>query len=162
MKLTRRDRITLELLGPPLLGGAAAGVWAWSVLVCHSVPRPQSFWAAAAQLGSFPVVWVVYTVCAFPRVGLQAACYAAIMEWAFSAGLSPRSWRAFTLSILLGCLSGLPLALGYGFERKDTWYFFSIVGPTVGAVLGLLIRRGSRCSDSSPRPSSDFEASQRH
>lgn len=88
-------------------------------------------------------MWLIYSLFAFPMIGVQAACYAAVMEWRFSCGLTPYSWWSVTLSTFLGYLSGLPLALGYGYERKDTWYLFNILGPTVGLVLGLLIKRWS-------------------
>ncbi|HVZ66488.1 MAG TPA: hypothetical protein VG936_18130 [Lacunisphaera sp.] len=146
MSLTRRDRIALELLGPPLLGGAAAGIWAWATLLQHAVPRPGTFSAFAGHLAALPYSCLVYTLFAFPMIGIQAGCYSAILEWCFSMGLSPRSLRSVALSTALGYLSGLPLALGYGYDRNDTWYFFSVVGPVVGGVIGLIIRRGT------PRP----------
>jgi hypothetical protein len=139
--VTRRQRIAFELLGPPVLGGAGATLWAWGSLVYRSLYQYESIWTAADQLRRIPVLWLLYGTLAFPMIGLQAAAYTAIMEWRFSHGLSPRSWRAVALAILLGYLSGLPLAIGYGYERKDTWYFFSILGPAVGLALGLLIRR---------------------
>jgi hypothetical protein len=76
-------------------------------------------------------------------IAVQSGCYAAIMEWRFSRGLDPRSWRATALSTALGYLSGLPLALGYGYERRETWWLFNLLGPVVGLTLGLLIRRWS-------------------
>jgi len=145
MKLARRQRIALELLGPPLLGGAMAALWTWSTLVFRVV-REESFWAVGRHLNTIPVLLLTYVVFAFPAIGIQAGCYAAIMEWRFSRGLAPGSWRSVALSTLLGFLSGLPLALGYGYENKDTWYLFNFLGPAVGLGLGLLIRRWNRAS----------------
>ena len=142
MKLTRGRRIAFELLGPPLLGGAGATLWAWGTLVSRSVNQSESVWVAVSQLlGQLPVMWLVYGLFAFPMIGVQAACYTAIMECSFSRGLYPRGWPAVVLSAFLGYLSGLTLALGYGYESKDTWNLFNILGPAVGLVLGLLIRR---------------------
>lgn len=141
MKLTRGKRIALELLGPPLLGGVLATLWAWCSLVYLSFYRYESLWDVVGQIGMIPAMWLLYGVFAFPMIGIQAACYAAVMEWRFSLGLSPHSWRAVTLSTILGYLSGLPIAIGYGYERLDSWYFFNSLGPAVGLTLGLLIRR---------------------
>lgn len=143
MKLTRGRRIAVGLLGPPLLGGALATLWAWGTLMYLSLYRYESIWETVSQLRMIPAMWLLYGVFAFPMIGVQAACYTAIMEWRFSRGLSPRSWRAVALSAILGYLSGLPIALGYGYARKETWYFFNLLGPTVGLLLGLLIKRWS-------------------
>jgi hypothetical protein len=144
MKFTRGKRIALELLGPPLLGGALATLWAWGALVYLSCYQYESLWDVARLI---PVMWLFYGVFAFPMISIQAAGYAAVMEWRFSRGLSPRSWRAVALSTVLGYLSGLPLAIGYGYARKDTWYLFNILGPVIGLVLGLMIRRFSKGQD---------------
>jgi hypothetical protein len=129
MKLTRGKRIALEFLGPPLLGGVAATLWAWGLELHHSLYRYESIWEAVGQLRTIPVLWLLYGMFAFPMIGGQAACYTAIMEWRFKRGLDPRGWWAVALASTLGYLSGLPLAIGYGFERKDTWWFFNLVGP---------------------------------
>ena len=145
MKLTQGRRIAFELLGPALLGGAAATLWSWGTLVSHSMHQGESVLVAVSQLLiQMPVMALVYVLFAFPMIGVQAACYTAIMEWRFSRGLSPRSWPAVVLSTFLGYLSGLTLALCYGYESKVTWYlfnFFNLLGLAVGLVLGLLIRR---------------------
>lgn len=141
MKITRGKRIALEVLGPPLLGGAGATLWAWGTIVYHNLHQIETFGAAAAQLRILPCLWLLYGTFAFPMIGLQAAGYAAILEWRFSRGLDPRSWRSVVLSSVLGYLSCLPLALGYGYERKETWWLFNLLGPAVGLVLGLLIKR---------------------
>jgi hypothetical protein len=143
---SRRQRLALELLGPPLLGGALATLWAWGTVVFHSLYRHESPWEVLGTWRLILILWPVYGLFAFPAVGAQTACYAAVMEWGFSRGLDPRSWRAVALSGGLGYLSALPLALGYGYERRDTWWFFSLLGPVVGLTLGLLMRRWS------PRP----------
>jgi len=146
MKFTRRKRIALELLGPPCLGGAGATLWVWGALVYDSLYRDDSPVDAAGLLALLPSLWLLYGLFAFPMIGIQAFCYTAIMEWSFSCELSPRTWRAVALSTALGYLSGLPLALGYGYERKDTWWLFNLLGPLVGLVTGLLIKRLSRPS----------------
>lgn len=141
MKLTRGRRIALELLGPPLAGGVLVTIWAWSRQAYFSMYQYESIWEAAGLLCAIPAMWLLYGMFAFPMVGLQAAGYTAIMEWRFSRGLDPRSWRSVVLSSVLGYLSGLPLAFGYGYERKDTWYLFNVLGVVVGLGLGLLIRK---------------------
>lgn len=143
MKHSRRDRIMLELLGPPLLGGTMAAIWFWAAGIVRAFGRNEPLDPALAQVTSLPLNWLVFSVFAFPMIGLQAACYAGIMEYCFSVGLSPRSWRSIALSTLLGYGAGMTLALGYGYDRKDTWYLFSGVGPLVGATLGLLIQRAT-------------------
>jgi hypothetical protein len=150
MNFSRGKRITLELLGPPILGGALVTLWAWGAVVFLSLYRYEHPWEAVGQLRLIPGFWLLYGLFAFPMIGVQAACYAAIMEWRFSRGLAPRSWRAVALSTGLGYLSGLPLAFGYGYERRDTWWLFNLLGPMVGLVLGLLIRRWSLRPESFP------------
>ena len=99
MKLTRRKRIALELLGPPLLGGTVATLWAWCSLMYLSLYRYESPREVAGQIGMIQAMWLLYGVFAFPMIGIQTACYTAFMEWRFSRGLSPSSWRAVTLSV---------------------------------------------------------------
>lgn len=148
MTFTRGKRIALELLGPPILGGAAATLWAWSSLVHQSLHRYVSLVEAADLLVALPGLWLLYGTFAFPMIGLQAMGYTAIMEWRFSRGLDPCGWRSVALSTVLGYASGAVLAVGYGYERKETWYFFNGLGLAVGFVLGRLIRRLSAKSSS--------------
>ncbi len=141
MTFTRGKRIALEVLGPPLLGGAAATLWAWGMMVYRNPHNFETFGAMAAQLSALPWLWLLYGVMAFPMSGIQTILYAAIMEWRFSRGLDPHSWRSVALSTVLGYASGAVIAFGYGYERKETWYFFNSLGLAVGFVLGWLIRR---------------------
>ncbi len=141
MTFTRRKRIALEALGPPVLGGAAATGWAWGATVYHSLYRLETGEDWAATLGLMPTYWFLYGMMAIPMSGIQAILYAAIMEWCFARGLDPRSWRSVALSTLLGFAAGAIIAVGYGYERKETWYFFNSLGVVVGFVLGWLIRR---------------------
>jgi hypothetical protein len=141
MNFTRGKRIALEVLGPPLLGGAAATLWAWGMMVYRNLYTIETFGAMAAQLSALPSLWLLYGVFAFPMMGVQAILYAAIMEWCFSRGLDPRSWRSVALSTGLGFASSAVIGFGYGYERKETWYFFNGFGLAVGFVLGWLIRR---------------------
>lgn len=141
MKLTRGKRIAFELLGPPLMGGVLATLWAWGALASSSLHHYESIWEATGLLRAIPAMWLLYGTFAFPVIGLQAVGCAVIKEWRFSHGLDPRSWRSVVFFSVLGYLSGRSLALGYGYERKDTWYLFNILGLVVGMGLGLLIKR---------------------
>src|SRR6187455_2945459 len=84
MKFSRRKRITLELLGPPILGGGLVTLWAWGSLVFNSLYRYEFPGEAAGQLRLLPAMWLLYGLFAFPMIGVQSGCYAAIMEWRFS------------------------------------------------------------------------------
>jgi hypothetical protein len=140
--MTRRSRITLELVGPPLLGAGLVTAWAVIQMLTDATTTTAAGWAN--QLGMLPMAFVMYTVFAIPCIGLQTLAYTAIMEWRFARGLDPRSWRAVGWSTVLGWASGAVLAFGYGIARKDTWYFFNGMGPAVGCLLGLIIRRKSK------------------
>lgn len=142
--MTRKQRIALEILGPPLLGGTLAAVYAWGFFIYKSIQQEQLLAVGPNLIGVIPGLILFYAAFAFPASGVQALLYAAIMEWCFSRGLDPRSWRSVALSTLLGFASGAVLAVGYGFERKGTWYGFNGLGLAVGLTLGLLIWRFSR------------------
>jgi hypothetical protein len=137
MTLTREKRIALELLGPPVLGGSMAAAWAVVDLARNANV------AVTNALVAGPALLLLYLAFAIPMIGIQAGGYALVMEWRFARGLDPRGWRMVGLSTALGFASGAVVALAYGMDRKDTWYLFNSIGPTVGFVLGLLIKHWS-------------------
>jgi hypothetical protein len=138
MKLTRGKRIALEVLGPPALGASV-----WLVVIFVS----QLFEPAGKDLIRFlrelPGAALFLLVAAYVFAGLQSVFYAVIMEWNFTAGLDPRSWKSVALSSLLGLCSGGVIPLVFSAGRKtawEPWLLLGGLGLLVGLAMGLLIR----------------------
>ncbi|MBI2496663.1 MAG: hypothetical protein HYV75_01610 [Opitutae bacterium] len=139
--MTRGKRIALEILGPPALG---AGLWyatitattAWSVWVDD---RPQAWnWQIAQRMG-------VVLLFAYIFAGLPSLLYAAIMEWRFTRGLNPGSWRAVAWSSGLGLASGLMIigVASTGRAESTAYAMFGGLVLAVGFLLGWFIKRRS-------------------
>jgi hypothetical protein len=143
MKLTRGKRIALELIGPPILG----------VIVSLVMTEGHALWAFAQgdrrwlhEGGLFKDIWLILLI-AYVFAGLQSIVYTLVMEWLFSTGLDPRSWRSVVWSTALGFLSGAAIVAAYGWGRTDlfeSWLSFGGIGTAVGCGMGLLIKRLSR------------------
>jgi hypothetical protein len=123
--MSRCCRVLLEIFAPPFLGVA---IW-YSLAV----------WSFSFQ-NVFDVVKYFYAFVGFAYIiaGIPSLVYAAIMELAFSFGLSPRSWMAVLLSGLLGSVAGFSMIF---FEVNGN--FFVLDGLFVGLVIGAFIKRFS-------------------
>lgn len=139
MKLNRKKRIALELLGPPALGAGVfiavfGGAALWDSLIKGLT------WDLLRQLAmlSLTIFAAAYIV-----VGIQSVLYTLIMEWRFKRGLDPRSWQMVRLSSFLGFGSGAIVSLG-NFDQPTklgpTILFMGGLGLVVGFVMGLLIK----------------------
>ena len=142
MKLTRGKRIALELLGPPALGA----------IIMTTIERGTMLFEAVNQ-GS--VVAGIKQVCEYGALvlvlahffaGLQSVLYTVVMEWRFSKGLDPASWKMVKLSSVLGFGSGavliavkIPDLTNMGMILLST----GGLGLVVGFIMGLLIKRWS-------------------
>jgi hypothetical protein len=142
MKLTRGKRIALELLGPPILGAMGTTGWALATLTLRQEDSGRDGGIGGMLPNAIPLLFL-YLMGAFLGSGFQAFLYAAIMEWSFARGLDPRSCRMVAQSTVLGWAAGAAVAFGYGYARDDTWYLFNTLGPLIGLILGLAIRRWS-------------------
>lgn len=139
MKSARRERIALELLGPPLAGGIIIGLaFIFPDLVGKSKLRA---WWEHIPLGLYSMMIAV--TAAYIMACIPSILYTCVMEWRFSRGLDPRSWQSIGLSTLLGLASGSAIALTYGYERADPllfWLKFCGTGLAVGFLMGLWIK----------------------
>jgi len=82
--------------------------------------------------------------------------YMAVMEWAFSRGLNPSSWRTVLLSSFLGVFAGIGcsviLAIDRGKGRKwddadlKLFVMLAIIGLIAGVVVGGIVKLCSPCS----------------
>jgi len=97
LRSTRRRRIAMELLLPPLVATVLAAL----IAVLHD-PReiPTIPWSGFLG-GVLAVLVVAYIVASIP-----SALFTIVMEVAFAKGLSPGSWAAVALAAGLGLLSG--------------------------------------------------------
>jgi hypothetical protein len=127
--VTRRRRILVELLGPPLVATLL------SALVAIARGRgeiPDGFFG-----GALVVLAVAYVVAGIPSV-----LFTIVMEVAFAKGLDPSSWGTVPLAAGLGLLSGMGIV---GFDPSyGAFEGLAIVGLSTGAILGLLVMAGSR------------------
>lgn len=136
--MTRPKRIALEILGPPLLGGGL-------VLVGWAVVALWNFLTGATPIRWDPqaLAWVlVVLIYAYALAGIPSILYALVMEWWFSRGLNPASWRAVGLSAFLGFLAGggmISVLSGFHLESA-LLAFWGGLGSAVGFLLGLFIK----------------------
>lgn len=137
--MTRRIRIIVELLAPGLIGTALF----LSLILGGAGLRPQTLlrdWESLPRSLLFPsyVLLVAYML-----TGIQSILYTLIMEWRFSRGLDPRSWRAVRLSSLLGFASGAVFVVTDGSfrpERLGLGVLLGGLGLVVGFLLGCLVK----------------------
>lgn len=134
MNFTRRKRIALELLGPPLLGVI---YFAANMVLVVTHPPPGTKASPLTEL----FIWTMVMVAnAYFWAGIPSLIYMLIMEWCFAHGLDPQSWLSVGLSSALGFLSGvcvnLLLDAAHTFGSP-----FPAIGVAVGFALGWLIRR---------------------
>jgi hypothetical protein len=128
--MRRPARITLEVLGPPLLAA--------SILELAAVVAVRE----VAALELFPL----FLAFAYFVAGVPSLLFAAVLELAFSRGLRPDGPRAVALAAALGAASGLPIdmTLAGAVTVRPSAAFFVAFGFLVGGMIGLLIRARSR------------------
>jgi hypothetical protein len=130
---TRRRRIAIELLLPPLVATVLA-----ALIAILRDPReiPTIPWSGFLG-GGLVLLAVAYVVASIP-----SALFTLVMEVAFAKGLSPGSWATVALAAGLGLLCGAAIV---GFD-PSYGAFDGLVGLGVatGAIVGLLVRAGAR------------------
>lgn len=139
MKLTRAKRISLEIIGPPILG---ASLWVLSTMAGEIWARGGEACSWENLVGMIGLL-AMTTVYACVFAGIPSLLYAVIMEWRFARGFDPSSWWSVGLSTLLGSASGCLIVLFFGWPRlmaPSMWILFGGIGTAVGFVLGLLIK----------------------
>jgi len=147
--LSRGPRIALELLAPPPLGAVtlfvASGIRsAWNTGLENSPWKWDPHFLASAAV----VLFFAYLM-----AGIQSILYRIVLEWQFSRGLSPRSWRAVGLSTLLGFASGALIAMVSSHDITEMirmGFTDGGLGAFVGFTLGLAIRAWSAKSSGPP------------
>jgi hypothetical protein len=144
--MNRAKRIALEILGPPLLGASIPILWTtlailWRSLATGKSPRfPPDLSTAAAFTFLF----------AFLLGGLPSILHMALMEWRFSRGLDPASWRAAIISTASGTLWGILIAASYGSFSRD-YPILLPMGTAVGFLMGFLVKQLSQRISSTHR-----------
>ena len=142
MKLTRPWRIVLEIFAPPPFGVLAFLIYGTAANVLENGVQRILWKPSVDDLRSLAGMLVFSYVFA----GFQSLVFAAIMEWRFSRGLSPRSWRTVMLSSALGFVSGVlaGLVAQRPADLAGTIAFFGGVGLFAGFTIGCMIKLGSR------------------
>lgn len=148
--MRRWQRILLEILGPPGLGGA----------ITLAAIAVSAVWAHWQQTGEFrfPVAeagpWIITVLAgAYIFTIVPSLLYTALMEWRFSRGLRPGSGAAITWSSAAGGLNGWLIIVVIFHGEGDEWIkpAFVVLGICVGVIMGLIIRWRTR-ADASPAP----------
>jgi hypothetical protein len=149
MNFTRRKRIALELLGPPLVGTALLATMGGIAAIYHSFAT-----RTLPDLG-LPFLQAAATVLIFSYLiaGVPSIIYTCTMEWRFSRGLPPDNWRMVRFSSLLGFLSGAAIVVSIaGLGEESALLFYGSIGTGVGFLLGWLIKV---CSAENDRTGND-------
>lgn len=136
--MKRPKRIALEILGPPMLGTGLLLV-GWGAVALWNILTQ----AAPVKWDPEILVWVlVVLVYAFVLAGIPSILYTLVMEWRFSRGLNPQSWRTVGLSSTLGLLSGGAIMVVFTGARFEPGLlgFWGGMGSAVGFLLGLFIK----------------------
>jgi hypothetical protein len=144
--MTRRKRIALELLGPPFLGALICLAVMSIAGMAQQDAKKETGESRLLALLQMLYVLPLALVYAYVLTGIQSIIYMVILEWRFSRGLDPRSWRSVGLSSLLGFASGAVLALVFGSGSAglfNAWLLWGALGLTVGFFMGFLIWRWS-------------------
>jgi len=143
MKLTRGNRILLELFGPPASGALLYSIFITVFVVWDAVTKNILGWETLVGLGG---VYFLALIFAYVFVGLQCILYTVIMEWRFKCGLNPDSWSMVVLSTVLGFLSGVALIIvmeDFSNFKTKIYLIWGGLGVMVGLLMGLLIKWGS-------------------
>lgn len=133
LRSTRRRRIAIEFLLPPLVATVLA-----ALIAVLRDPReiPTIPWSEFLG-GVLAVLVVAYVVASIP-----SALFTIVMEVAFAKGLSPGSWAVVALAAGLGLLSGAGIV---GFDPSyGAFNGLVILGVATGTIVGLLVRAGAR------------------
>jgi hypothetical protein len=91
-----------------------------------------------------PKSFVFMLVLAYVLAGIPSIIFVAVLEIAFTIGLSAKSWRAVFLASFLGLLSGCAVALvvaGGLNNQRGAFTVFPTLGMVSGAIVGLIVRR---------------------
>lgn len=140
MNFTRGKRIALEVLGPPAMSAIIATTVFAAFAIVEAVEK-EGTWHRLKQVAGVALAAVIG---AYVLAGVQSILYAFVMEWRFTRGLDPRSWRSVGWSTGLGFGAGgvIVLVVGWsnGFGEVFAWLSFGGLGLLVGFALGLLIR----------------------
>ena len=119
-------RIVFEVFGPPAIA---------SVI----------FVGLFAMLGRLPLQLVLSIVMiAFAIALIPSAIYAFVMEFSFSRGLRPSSWRSVGLSSLLGALAGIPIGLVFPDSSGGPASYLIMIPlrAVVGCLTGIMVKFG--------------------
>jgi hypothetical protein len=123
----------MEFLLPPLVATVLA-----ALIAVLRDPReiPRIPWSGFLG-GGLVILVVAYVVASIP-----SALFTIVMEVAFAKGLAPGSWGAVALAAGLGLLSGAGIV---GFDPSyGAFNGLVILGGVTGAIVGLLVRAGTR------------------
>jgi len=133
--MTRRHRIGVMVLAPPVIGGSMLLLWMpFFIRTQGTIPF----------LEVVPVAFLLAFVLATP----PSIVFAAIMEFAFAKGLDARRWPALLLATGLGTMAGVGLGafIARAFRASQTGgirAFLVVAGSTAGLAVALAIRAGS-------------------
>lgn len=134
--MTRKKRIALELLGPPVLGVVfLVGLAFVSQLFTASGVAGKSSWRELLFVVAY----------AYLFAGIPSMVFAAVMELAFSRGMKPSSWRSVALAALLGGAAGVAMGLfitggEISGQALRAGGIFAYVGVAAGLTLGVVIK----------------------
>jgi hypothetical protein len=137
-------RVALEILAPVPLAILVMSVFFLTIKLTAGVTPSGGI----KDVAGFLLIYLIY---GYIFAGIPSLVTAGIMEWRFSRGLPPHSWRSVGLLALLGLASGSSLAaallLMRGGATSQSWLgfvYFGALGLAVGCVLGPLIKILSR------------------
>jgi hypothetical protein len=133
--MTRRHRLGVMVLAPPVIGGSMLLLW---------MPFFFSTQGRIPFLEVVPVAFLLAFVLAVP----PSIVFAAIMEFAFAKGLDARRWPALLLATGFETMAGVGLGafIARAFRASQTGgirAFLVVAGSTAGLAVALAIRAGS-------------------
>lgn len=140
--MKRWQRIALQILAPPALGGAIALIAIGCIAVWEHWQKTGTWRVPIQDAG----VWFLFAmIWAYVLAIIPSAIYAALMEWRFARGLRPGSLAAIIWSSGLGGISGFAIIAVIFRGPGDGWIFaaFTLLGLVVGVIVGVLVRRGT-------------------
>lgn len=131
--MTRRRRIAIELLGPPLVATVLSALVAL-LREPGAIPTIPAWEFLGGVLALLAVAYLF--------AGIPSVLFTVVMEVAFAKGLDPASWRTVPLAAGLGLLSGMGMV---GFDPSyGAFDGLAILGLATGAILGWVVRAGAR------------------